>query len=61
LTLAGTYALSGVLGRRTRARSERSPGPAAAPVPVAPSRRHRVPIRTPGHASRSPDDSLIEL
>ena len=60
LTLAGTYVLSGVLGRHGRAHSEHPPGLAPGPVQIAPSRPHRAPIRTRNHAGRSRDHTLIE-
>jgi hypothetical protein len=60
LTLAGTYVLSGVLGRHGQARREHPPGLAPGPVHIAPTRPHRAPIRTRNHTGRSRDHTLIQ-
>jgi hypothetical protein len=60
LTLAGTYVLSGVLGRRLRARDEHPPAAAADPVRMPAPRLNPAPIRTRAHANRSRDHALIQ-
>jgi hypothetical protein len=59
-TLAGTYVLSGVLGRHGHARREHPPGLAPGPVHIAPSRPHRAAMRTRDHAGRSRGRTLIQ-
>jgi hypothetical protein len=58
LTLAGSYVLSGVLGRRPPAGSERSPDLIVEPVRIAARQRHRAPVRLRSHASRPRDHAL---
>jgi hypothetical protein len=60
LTLAGSYVLSGVLGRRPPAGSERSPELTVGPVRIAAPHRRRAPIRLRSHVSRSRDHALTQ-
>jgi hypothetical protein len=61
LTLAGTYLVSGVLGRSSRTRGEHPLGVAPAPVSIATSRPRRAPIRIRArdHANRPRDHAFI--
>jgi hypothetical protein len=60
VTLAGTYVLSGVLGRRSGVRGERSPDLTIETVRIAGPRRHLTQLRVRSHASRSRDHALIQ-
>ncbi len=59
VTLAGTYVLTGVLGRRLRARHERIGGLAVDSARKLSVRLHRAPLRA-AHAARTRDHALIQ-
>ena len=60
LTLAGSYVLSGVLGRHPYTGSQRSTDLTVEPVRIAGRQRYRAPIRPRSHTSRSRDHALIQ-
>jgi hypothetical protein len=59
LTLAGMYVITGVLGRRRRARDKHRVGLAGASGRRLTTRLHRAPVRA-AHAARTRDHALIQ-
>ena len=60
LTLAGTYALSGVLGRYMRGRIKDTRALAAEPVSIGATRRRRTRVRSRDHGGRSRDHAFTK-
>ncbi len=60
LTLAGMYALSGVLGRHRRGRIEDTRALSAEPVHIGASRRRRALVRSRDHGGRARPHALTK-